>query len=125
MKTNFLYMFSGVVMSFFMLSSFKAAPTLSVNTQFILQEPLVINAVYDGHEDYGYNFIYIDTEGDERTMTFQNVQQSILDVFDLDSETFIKTKFKISYTITVEESVDEDGNKSEDEIYTITKLEKI
>ena len=125
MKTKFLCMFTGLVMSFFILSSFKTTPALSINTEFIIQEPLVISAVYDGHEDYGYNFIYIDTEGDERTITFQNVQQSILDVFDLDSETFIKTKFKIKYTITVEESVDEDGNKSEDEIYTITNLEKI
>lgn len=89
------------------------------------QDEVVLNATFDGHEDYGYNFIYADTEGQERTITFQKVEESVLSSFDLNSETLIKTKFKLTYKITIKRSKDEYGNEDEDEIYTLLKLEKL
>mgnify|MGYP003638445609 FL=1 len=121
MKTKFLIIVSVVAMLFFSLSSFKTSTFLrDIN----LQENLFLKATYDGHEDYGYNFIFIDGEGEEKTFTFQEVKASVLESFNLDDEALIKTKFKITYTIAIEKSIDEDGNESEDEINTIIKLEK-
>ncbi|WNH08178.1 hypothetical protein [Thalassobellus suaedae] len=121
MKTKFLIIVSVVALLFFSLSSFN---TFLDITDINVQDDLVLKGTYDGHEDYGYNFIYLDGEGEEKTFTFQDVKASVLEKFNLDDEALIKTKFKITYTTTVEKSIDEDGNESEDEINTIIKLEK-
>ncbi len=121
MKTKLLIIVSVVAILFFSLSSFKTSSFLNkVN----IQDELVLNGTYDGYEDYGYNFLFIDAEGDERTFTFQEVDESVFESFNLNDEALIKTKFKITYTTVIERTIDEDGNESEDEINTIIKLEK-
>lgn len=117
MKTKLVLFFSCVTLCFLTFLSFK-----SINKG---QDEIVLNATYDGHEDYGYNFIYFDTEGEERTITFQEVEELVLNSFNLNSEDLIKTKFKITYKITIEKSIDENGNEDENEINTILKLEKL
>ncbi len=116
MKTKSILFFGCVTLCFLSLSSFK-----SIDKN---QDEIVLNATFDGHEDYGYNFIYTDADGEERTMTFQEIEESVLRSFDLNSDTLIKTKFKITYKITIEKSLDDNGNEDEEEINTIIKLEK-
>lgn len=123
MKTKFLFILSGLVISVFTLTSFKNAPILNTIENNV-QEAKVINAVYDGHEDYGYNFITKNEDGDEYTITFQEVDEAILKTFELNTEALIGAKFKVTYTINVEVTVDEDGYENEEEVNTITKLEK-
>lgn len=89
------------------------------------QEVLQVVAIYDGHEDYGYNFISENTSGDEITITFQEVEESVLDAFDLHSDALVGTQFKISYTTEMLVVKDADGYDDENEINTITKLEKL
>ncbi len=103
------------------LSSFESSNYFNQR----IQDEIVINATYDEHEDYGYNFLYKDAEGEEKTITFHKVEQSVLDGFDLNAEALIKTKFKITYKISIKKSKDEFGNEDEDEIFTIIKLEKL
>ena len=112
-----------VMVAFFMLalSSFKVE-TKKVS---IDQEEQTISAIYDGAEDYGYNFIFTNDDEDESTITFQNVNEDVLKAFDLKSEALIGTNMKVTYTIVVETEEDEDGFESETEILTITKLEQI
>ncbi|ULC60136.1 hypothetical protein MBM09_03910 [Flaviramulus sp. BrNp1-15] len=124
MKTKFLFILSGLLISVFTLSSFKNTSVLNT-TEYNFQETMVVNAVFDGHEDYGYNFIAKDEDGDEYTVTFQEVEDSVLKAFNLNSETLIGTKFKVTYTSDVEVTVDEDGYEDEEEVNTITKLEKL
>ena len=123
MKTKFLLLLSGLVMSVFTLTSFKNVSV--INGVYHVQNTNVINAVYDGHEDYGYNFITKNEENEEYTITFQAISETLLKSFNLKSEALIGTKFKITYTTEVEVSVDEDGYEDEEEINTITKLEKL
>jgi hypothetical protein len=80
--------------------------------------------IYDGQEEYGYNFIGSDDDG-EYTMTFQDIDESLLKSFDLESEMLIGTKFKVTYTITIEVEKDEDGYEDEIETYTIIALKKL
>jgi hypothetical protein len=123
MKTKLVSVYLMLGVLFFGLSSFNAQPdVLNVSA---VQETATLNATYDGKEDYGYNFIFMDTEGNERTFTFQEVEASFLSMFDLYSDTLIKTKFKITYKVTVEKMVDENGNVDEEETNTIIKLEKL
>ena len=90
------------------------------------QNTTIVEAIYDGHEDYGYNFIAKHPDNDEEyTITFQDVSDAVAKEFDLDSETLIGTKFKITYTTKTVVTKDEDNYEDENEINTITKLEKL
>lgn len=119
MKTKFLILFGGLVMSVFTLTRFTS--TSHVNTQ----DEEIIDAVYDGHEDYGYNFIALNEDDEAYTVTFQAVSEEVLKVFNLNEETLIDTKFTITYTHEVIITKDSDGYEDEEEINTITKLEKL
>ena len=105
------------IVSFFMICF------LTLTSMNRLQETTIFEGVYDGKEDYGYNFI--GTEGDddsEYTMTFQKVNAELLKSFDLNSDALIGTKFKVTYIIKIETTKDEDGYEDVNEIYTITGL---
>jgi hypothetical protein len=95
----------------------------SISNQTI-QDNVVVG-VYDGKEDYGYNFIVTDEYDEEHTMTFQKVNEELLSKFDLKSEALIGTSFKIEYNITIKKSKDEYGFDDETEIFTIKNLEKL
>lgn len=109
MKTKTTLIFS---ILFITLTSFMG---LNQDTQSIIGE-------YDGHEDYGYNFIIINSDGEERTMTFHLVDNDVLNEYDLDSEDLIGTKFEIAYTLEIETVLDENGDEEENEILTIKAL---
>ena len=126
MKTKFLILFSSIVMLFFAFSSFKTANNLNDSViKLMNQNGLIVYAAYDGHEDYGYNFIVTDKDGEEQTLTFQKVEEEVLKVFDLNSETLLKTKFKITFNREIKVTKDSDGYDDENEVNTITSLEKL
>ena len=112
MKTKTTLVFS---ILFIALTSF-----ISLN-----QETQSIKGEYDGHEDYGYNFIIINSDDEERTMTFHEVDKDVLNAFDLDSEDLIGTKFEVAYTSEIETVLDENGDEEENEILTIKNLKQI
>ena len=123
MKTKFLVLSSVLVMSVIMFSSFK---TENVNAiEIKSQDELVVKGTYDGHEDYGYNFIVLDSEGVEITLTFERVEQSVLDTFKLDSEDLTNKKFKITYKVSAETEIDDEGTKYDIDVNTIIKLEAL
>ena len=109
MKTKTALFFSILFIS---LTSFTS---LIQDTQSVLGE-------FDGHEDYGYNFIFINDDGDERTITFQEVEAEVLNTYDLDSEDLIGTRFEITYTSNIETVLDENGDEEENETLTIIAL---
>ena len=126
MRTQKLMVFVGLMLAFLSLSSFKL--DLKVNNTYTIledQEGLIVYATYDGQEDYGYNFITTDKKGQETTLTFQNIEEPVLSVFDLSSDTFVGTKFKITFNKEIEVITDEDEIEIEEETNTITKLEKL
>ncbi|GAA4238662.1 hypothetical protein GCM10022291_30020 [Postechiella marina] len=125
MKTKNVILLSGLVISLFVFSGFKADTLLRNEVAIVNQEVFTVTAIYDGKEDYGYNFLIKDKDGDERTLTCHEVEETVLKAFNLNSEALIGTKFKVTYTQVVKVSQDEDGNEDEDEINTITKLEKL
>ena len=89
------------------------------------QDIQTINGEYDGHEDYGYNFIVINSNDEERTMTFHEVEKDVLNAYSLDSEDLVGTKFEVAYTSEIETVLDENGDEEENEILTITGLKKL
>ncbi|MEM5563842.1 hypothetical protein WNY78_01940 [Psychroserpens sp. AS72] len=90
-----------------------------------LQDTITFEGVYDGHEDYGYNFIETSEDGDEFTMTLQRIDESLLKSFDLNTDKLIGSKFSVTYTTEIETEKDEDGYEDEVEVYTIVALKKL
>lgn len=89
------------------------------------QDKQIVVGTYDGPEDYGYNFIVTNDEGEERTMTFHEVNNDVLSNYDLDSEEFIGIKFEVIYSSETETILDENGDEEENEILTIVTLKPI
>lgn len=119
-------MLGGLFALFFMNTSFVANNNLKALYFNVLdQEGLVVYASYDGKEDYGYNFVTKTKSGEEFTLTFQKVEESVLKAFDLNSDALVGTKFKITFNKVIKVTKDEHGNEDEEEINTITLLEKV
>lgn len=126
MKTQRTVILAGMMVAFLSLSSFTSKMNFNGEiTKIEAQEGLIVYATFDGKEDYGYNFITKGKDGEEHTLTFQNVEDDVLKMFDLNSDTLIGTKFKITFNKDIEISKDENDMEDEDEINTITKLEKL
>ncbi|KJD37002.1 hypothetical protein PW52_00655 [Tamlana sedimentorum] len=90
----------------------------------VQEDTIVITAIFDGKEDYGYNFVA--TSDDlEYTVTFHKISDEVAKSFDLNSDKLIGTKFKITYTSKMVVTKDEDGYDYEEEINTIKKLQKL
>ena len=53
------------------------------------------------------------------------MEDAVIEEFDLNSNVLVGTKFKITYTTKVVITKDSDGYPDENEINTITKLEKL
>lgn len=124
MNSKKIIVISGVLLMFISLSSFKSKLSNDGNA-FKTQEGLIVYATFDEKEDYGYNFEAKGKDGEVHTLTFQNVEDAVLKTFDLNTKTHIGTMFKITFNRDFKRYKDEDGNDDEDEINTITKLEKI
>ena len=112
-----------VLVAVFMLalSSFKGETIIAGSNQ----DSNTITAIFDGAEDYGYNFIFTNEDEDESTITFQNVSEDALKAFDLKSDTFLGVTMQVTYTTVIETEEDSDGFESETEVLTITKLQKV
>lgn len=106
----------------FSLIVFLMFVALTGFTSQISQDAIVLVGVYDGHEDYGYNFIYVDENQDDRTKTFQEIDEAVLEAYDFDSEDLIGKRFEITFTSVTEIEIDEEGTEYENEINTITAL---
>lgn len=120
MKTIYFILASFFIIPLFSFTSLKTNDLIWVN-----QDTITIEAVFDGHEDYGYNFIAKNSDNEEYTITFQEVIEAVSKEFDLKSDTLIGTKFRIMYTTKTIITKDADGYEDEDIVNTITKLEKL
>jgi len=110
----------------FLLTPLFSFTSLKTNNPVILnQDTITVEAVYDGHEDYGYNFVSKHENGEEYTLTFQKVDDTVSSEFDLNSEALIGTKFKVTYKTKTIVTKDSDGYEDENIVNTITKLEKL
>ncbi|MEZ4798030.1 MAG: hypothetical protein R2785_12780 [Flavobacteriaceae bacterium] len=114
MKTKSITVISVLVMSFLLLVSVNKA-----------QDTETFEGVFDGKEDYGYNFIGTDSEGDEYTMTFHQVDDKVMETYNLDSDDLIGTNFEVTYKTKKEVIKDEDGFEEENETLTIVALKEL
>lgn len=104
--------------------SFFVVPLFSLTTVIQQNQTEVFEGIYDGKEDYGYNFIGLNEDDEEYTMTFHNIETELLKSFDLESEKLIGETFVVTYTTTIETETDEDGFENEFEVNTIVFLKK-
>lgn len=104
--------------------TFFVIPVFILTSLLYQKDTEIFEGVYDGKEDYGYNFIGVTEDGDEYTMTFQKVEASLLKSFDLQSDALIGKAFVIDYTIEIETEIDEDGYEDEVENYTIVAMKQ-
>ena len=100
-----------------------ASFTPNKNTN-LMQDTKTIDGVFEGKEDYGYNFI-VTHDDSERTMTFQAVNADVLSQFDLSSDALVGENFKITYQVKIRKFKDDDGFDDEEETLTIIKLEAL
>ena len=107
------------------IAGFLIVCLMTLTSMTITQNTKTFEGVYDGHEDYGYNFIGLDVDGEEFTMTFQNIDETVFKSFDLKSNTMQGSRFEVTYTTKIEKVKDEDGNQDENEINTIIALKKL
>jgi len=114
MKTKSITIISFLFISFFILTS-------SIKRQ----DTETFQGTFDGHEDYGYNFIGINEDGQEYTMTFQEIEKTALESFNLDLDELIGTKFLVTYKTKKETIKDEDGFNEDIETLTIIALNKL
>jgi len=115
MKTKSTHLVVFLVMSFCLLNSMKS----------FAQDTETFEGTFDSHESYGYDFIGADEDDIEYTMTFQEIDEKLLNTFDLDSGTLVGVKFLVTYQITVETLKDADGYEEDIDTYTIVALKKL
>jgi len=125
MKTKHILLVLVLGLSFLGLTSFATFKHDLVFNNVRVQDTNTVKGDYDGHESYGYNFIVINGDGDERTVTFQKVDKAVFKAYDLESETFIGKSFEVFYTIDYETVLDENGDEEEIETKTITALKAL
>jgi secreted PhoX family phosphatase len=125
MNSKKIILFSALLVALFSLSSFNTYLIVNATETIVAQDGLVVYATFDGKEDYGYNFITKDRDGEEHMLTFQKVNESVLNTFNLNDDSFVGVKFKITFNREIKISKDENDMEDEDEINTITKLEKL
>ncbi|QFZ54085.1 hypothetical protein FEZ18_04315 [Oceanihabitans sp. IOP_32] len=113
MKTNLLLKCAVFALSIVTFSSFATVTNLNdVTTTLDIQEETVVNAVYDGHDESGYNFTVVDEDDNESTITFQEISAELLQTYDLKSESFVGKSFTVTY-------------KTENDVNTITNLTEL
>lgn len=122
MKTTYIVIFACLSL---VLTSFKSVIPSENKDILLTQNTTVVEGVYDGHEDYGYNFIIKGEDDNEHTFTFQKVDEAILTEFDLNGTALVGTKFKVTYKTVIVKTKDADNFDEENEIDTIIKLEKL
>ncbi|WP_452221809.1 hypothetical protein [Lacinutrix salivirga] len=84
-----------------------------------------ITGVYDGFDEYSYNFVITDEDDNDTIMSFQNVSDSVLKAFDLSSDDLVGKTFEITYEVATETYEDEEGNEEEAEVYNIVALKAV
>lgn len=114
MKTKSVLLVSFLFMSFLVLTSTRTT-----------QDSETFEGTFDGHEDYGYNFIGVGEDEQEYTMTFQEIEKNVLESFNLDSDDLIGTKFMVTYKTKKETIKDEDGYEEDIETLTILGLKQL
>ncbi|TDQ30118.1 hypothetical protein [Tenacibaculum caenipelagi] len=81
-------------------------------------DPIKVTATFLGHDDYGYNFLFINEEGDEETIIFEVISEKLLEIYNLNDNKFIDQEFEITYNY--ETSDDEIGIPV---LYSIKKID--
>ncbi|WP_111309346.1 hypothetical protein [Confluentibacter sediminis] len=122
MKTTYLVVFAFFA---FIFVSFKSINLSDNNSVLTFQNTTTIVGVFDGHEDYGYNFIVKGEDDNEHTLTFQKIDEALLKEFDLNATALVGSKFKVTYQTKILVTKDADNFEEEHEINTILKLEKL
>lgn len=115
MKTKSAHLVVFLVMSFCLLFSMKS----------FAQDTETFEGTFDSHESYGYDFIGVDEDDIEYTMTFHKIDKKLLDSFNLNSDTLVGERFLVTYQVTTETIKDEDDYEEDIDTYTIVGLKKL
>ncbi|CAM1368601.1 conserved hypothetical protein [Tenacibaculum sediminilitoris] len=70
--------------------------SLTTNKQK-LADPIKIVATFQGYDEYGYTFSFVNEEGDEDVITFETISEKILNKFNLKDNKFVTQEFEITY----------------------------
>lgn len=102
---------------------FTATKTYAQNTE----NTKIIVGVFDGFdEEDGYMFTINTTEDDsEEVMYFTDIDETVLENYNLKSTNFEGKKFEITYKINVFEDEDEEGYTETYETLTIISLKQL
>jgi hypothetical protein len=103
--------------------------TLTINAQNdsenIPKGTQTINGIFDGFDVDEFSFICKDAKGEEETMFFDKITAEALKMVNLKDNKFVGTMFEVTYTVTLQDEEDEDGETVQMVIKTITGVKKI
>ena len=87
------------------------------------QKALNLIGVFDGFDFYVFK--YVNEDGDDDDMYFNEISDQALKSYNLKSETFNGKKFEVTYSEKSEIEIDDDGDEQEVTIRTIISLKLI
>ena len=64
-------------------------------------DPIKIAAIFQGHDEYGYTFSFVNEEGDDDVITFEGISEKILKLYNLKDTKFVEQEFEITYDYEV------------------------
>ncbi len=68
-----------------------------------LTDPIKVLATFQGYYNDSYSFLFVNEEGDEEEISFENVSEKILSTYNLKDNNFIGQEFEITYNYEVSE----------------------
>ncbi|GFD73953.1 hypothetical protein KUL156_35140 [Alteromonas sp. KUL156] len=72
--------------------------SLSFTTkQYKFTNPIKTLATFQGYDEYGFTFSFINEEGDEDVVTFETISDKILKMYNLKDNKFLEEEFEIIY----------------------------
>ena len=79
---------------------------LTINKEHSI-EPKKVVATFNGYDETGYTFSFLNEDDYEEVITFEIVSEKILSAYNLKDNKFIDQEFEITYDYQITESDDE------------------
>ncbi len=100
--------------------------TLSFTTVTNAQDEIAAKAMFNEYNGESYSFTTIVKENEEaKTIEFSDIGAEILKEFDLKSETLKGKHFFITYAVSTETKMNDDGEEEDVEVYVLKTIRQV
>lgn len=96
---------TGIIKAIFILFTATSLALTTKNEN--IEEPTKVIATFQGFDDSGYTFSFVNDDDDEEVITFETVSEKILKTYNLKDSKFIDQEFEITYYYQASEEDEE------------------